>query len=49
MVESRTQLISELGELDVADENERASILECLTVSCYTLIVIVLLSILPPP
>ncbi|GKB87671.1 RNA polymerase II assembly factor like protein, partial [Tanacetum coccineum] len=31
VVESRTQLISELGELDVSDENGRASILECLT------------------
>ncbi|GJW85835.1 hypothetical protein Tco_0158980 [Tanacetum coccineum] len=31
VVESCTQLISELGELDVSDENGRASILECLT------------------
>lgn len=31
VVESRTKLISELGELDVTDENEQASILECLT------------------
>ncbi|XP_023731806.1 uncharacterized protein LOC111879570 [Lactuca sativa] len=30
VVESRTQLISELGELDVTDENERVSILECI-------------------
>nr|GEV08999.1 RNA polymerase II assembly factor like [Tanacetum cinerariifolium] len=30
VVESRTQLISELGELDVSDDNGRASILECL-------------------
>ncbi|GJZ26187.1 RNA polymerase II assembly factor like protein [Tanacetum coccineum] len=30
VVESRTQLIFELGELDVSDENGRASILECL-------------------
>nr|GEY66854.1 RNA polymerase II assembly factor like [Tanacetum cinerariifolium] len=31
VVESLTQLIYELGELDVSDENGRASILECLT------------------
>lgn len=38
VVESRTQQISELGELDVSDENGRVSILECLTVSCLTIL-----------
>ncbi|PWA84747.1 Calcium-binding EF-hand [Artemisia annua] len=40
VVQSHTQLISELGELDVTDENGRASILECKVLSKWVDIIL---------